>query len=841
MPAADMLVDVRGTDDDLKGLELYKVVDKRLDCAENNAADSIYVGYVGAQYWNSYRYPATVYTTDEIFFTNITTPGTDLLIDKKWWIDYTIKVTINNIPGTSNANQTLFHDDPAFMFRPYPLHQTTNCIQVNLNGRNIQSYPMESLNQRMEFWPQDKLKLSCGCCPHRKYNGQTLGDCSIRKGNAPMGDMNEFPDQDFPNSTIIDVIECKQVNPVVDSTSNFERTAPFKALKFPGGSYTFSHTAGDALPGNNLATVTYVYMVRRRAFAKWISDSANGYNGAVYIGDIMTAKNAFKNSTQYKDLFSIDTTQALTDVSEAFLVQTLTWMDMDFLTTTDLGVLRNGKFMEMEYETDAQGNFTTTKTTTLKEYWSGAYCRQPGSFSLTVRIREPIIADPLDYTSSADFGRTIWHLKDIELRYTFNNHMKNMLAFDKMKLQKNFEWYWAYETIKGLYEGKEQNLISDSNVTIEFTEIPRLCFNVATPFESPTRSFISAHKQYQRFESHLTSRMNADNIDRKDYISPINAPKITAVSDVYPLQFHPNAVYIWVGERNTNRYSSPNRYYHIDSYAKITGLRITYGNTSNIMAQFDDHELFQMSLRNGLQDRSYLDWNAGPKSICTNTEYNGYKYFFGIGAQSPYIKSIVNSAGAVTDFYYEKLDADKLITYNRYAGIGSMLKLIPGIDILTGDATNPLIAGMATSAMTFKVEVDFVPLNINESIDYSLYVMFEYDGICTISKEQKHQCDLGMIAIDSWTQLKSANKLRVPRETEYMVGLTGAAMRHGRSIRNYASNLGIARRAMGAGRGGSSSYSGGAINNHPGLAPKMSGGRIINPRDLNGGNFYTSY
>lgn len=88
---------------------------------------------------------------------------------------------------------------------------------------------------------------------------------------------------------------------------------------------------------------------------------------------------------------------------------------------------------------------------------------------------------------------------------------------------------------------------------------------------------------------------------------------------------------------------------------------------------------------------------------------------------------------------------------------------------------------MGTSAMTFKVEVDFLPLNINESIDYSLYVMFEYDGICTIIKEQNHQCDLGMIAIDSWELLKATPKARTARESySYGSGLAEKALNHDR-------------------------------------------------------------
>lgn len=60
---------------------------------------------------------------------------------------------------------------------------------------------------------------------------------------------------------------------------------------------------------------------------------------------------------------------------------------------------------------------------------------------------------------------------------------------------------------------------------------------------------------------------------------------------------------------------------------------------------------------------------------------------------------------------YEVIEGTSPITYNRYAGIGSVLKLIPGIDILSGDNTNPLIGGMPCVSMN---ETAFNPLNINK-------------------------------------------------------------------------------------------------------------------------------
>ena len=460
-------------------------------------------------------------------------------------------------------------------------------------------------------------------------------------------------------------------------------------------------------------------------------------------------------------------------------------------------------------------------------YWFGNCCTKKGSYEIQAKIREPVIAEPLDFTSTNEFGTSFWNITSVELKYTLSSFFRNMIAIDEYKLYQNYDAYWLYvygrRFISGETDREESyyDLLTDDNIKVQLLEKPFLIYNIATPFAAPNRPFITQHKQFQRYESYVTAEMQVQKEEQlQSYIDPKQGKRITATSEAYPLQFHPNSIYIWVAQKSSDRYSGKDRYTRVDSYAKIDRIRISYGNTSNILAQFDDQELFQMSLRNGLQDRTFLDWNATPKSITVPTDYykNGGVLGFPCG-------TIIESVDG-TNLKSTTTETSKLPYMNRYAGIGSVVRLVPGIDILTGDTTNPLIAGMHAYSQTIKIEADFVPLNAYDKTNYSLYVMFEYDGVCTINP---NVCDLGMIAIDSWAQLKSTPKARVMRENYcYGAGGLGGAAARGAGFTKMAfRNAGVVSRGKGAARGGGNGGPLNTVGNLGKSAAVMSGGQII--------------
>ena len=85
------------------------------------------------------------------------------------------------------------------------------------------------------------------------------------------------------------------------------------------------------------------------------------------------------------------------------------------------------------------------------------------------------------------------------------------------------------------------------------------------------------------------------------------------------------------------------------------------------------------------------------------------------------------------------------------------MRLIPGIGIYSCVETT-LIVGMRMANQMFRVKVNYRPLNMADDIQYSLFVAFENNGVCTITP---NFCDIALIHIDSYSQI--ANAQTAPR------------------------------------------------------------------------------
>lgn len=152
--------------------KLLKMTDPRVDVDSIADYDKNVIAYVGARTWNKFKYDKEYTNPSQLKFSNIKTPGPEYLVDMKWWLDYKVKITFKDFPWpvdvtTGQLEKIVFlGNDNVFCLRPYPLHQCTDNIHLRLNNRDMTSYPIQMLNQRMEYWNQDRLKESCGFCPH---------------------------------------------------------------------------------------------------------------------------------------------------------------------------------------------------------------------------------------------------------------------------------------------------------------------------------------------------------------------------------------------------------------------------------------------------------------------------------------------------------------------------------------------------------------------------------------------------------------------------------------------------------------------------------------------------
>ena len=138
----------------------------------------------------------------------------------------------------------------------------------------------------------------------------------------------------------------------------------------------------------------------------------------------------------------------------------------------------------------------------------------------------------------------------------------------------------------------------------------------------------------------------------------------------------------------------------------------------------------------------------------------------------------------------------KAIAKNEFFGVGSVIRVIPGIDLCSG-GEQTLIGGMKITNETIRFHVTFRPLNLfDDGLEYSLYVAFEYNGICTITPGF---CDLAMIHIDSYNQI--ANAERAPRykiSRIYGKGFWDKVKKFASGVHNIVKKTGIVSKVLSA-------------------------------------------
>ena len=430
-------------------------------------------------------------------------------------------------------------------------------------------------------------------------------------------------------------------------------------------------------------------------------------------------------------------------------------------------------------------------------------------------MREPVMSEPLDYYSSRQGSKTMNNITSIDLEYNFNN-LRNMILFNHNEMLKKCvdkEWAdemeyancdFAADTQDWWSELVEQNLNSILSVEIVDAELE---IDIATPQVPPSMPFVTDYVEYRRYETILKDPIDPAGIwNNKDDLKEIH-------SDIYSLTYMPNSIYIWVAPQHAKVYGDGYRCFYNNSYAQITSLEVDYGNLTKIGNHYGERDLYLMSLRNGLEDRSYADW--------TRTKRTFYR---------PYI-NIEN---------IDTLDDVDHICQNEFFGVGSVLRVIPGIDLCSG-GEQTLIGGMKITNETIRFHVKFRPLNMfDDDLVYSLFVAFEYNGICTITPGF---CDLAMIHIDSYNQI--ANAQRAPRykiSRIYGKGLWDKIKKVVNGVNNFAKKTHAVSKVLGmmpfAGAQTAAKvaskmgygYGGGS------RSTKMRGGMIIPP-----GSFYRTY
>ena len=359
---------------------------------------------------------------------------------------------------------------------------------------------------------------------------------------------------------------------------------------------------------------------------------------------------------------------------------------------------------------------------------------------------EPVLIEPLTFTNGAEFNPPMYNIDNFELTYNIDN-LDNMLMLDKGKIMDVLGYTDANPAcaidanaagnpanpLHGHYIAANDNFINEvgtwtnflNAISVRIDERPELVYNVYTPIpgNEPRLPYMAPYKEFKRYRSDGV----AGTINRQDLILRYANNTVDPIrfdSGRIDMVYYPHSIYIYVAENFENRYSNKEaRLTHPDSFARITKIRCTYGNCTTILDSFNELDYFNISLRNGLRDRSYCDWNM----MCPSMSYPmGYSFV---------------------------VPPDRS---NNIPGIGSVVRLTPGIDLHTGGMTGRMIGGCPAVSKSISFIVEAEPLDIFQQLEktYQLYIIFEQQGALVM---QDGQCRVGLIGCESveWYDMQS--------------------------------------------------------------------------------------
>ena len=335
-----------------------------------------------------------------------------------------------------------------------------------------------------------------------------------------------------------------------------------------------------------------------------------------------------------------------------------------------------------------------------------------GRTTVDARWREPIFASPFSSRIDGTYGRPLYNITSIDIAFHMQD-LRNMILCTDPRVASftvdlvNVNLCYQVETVA-------MNLVPDVTVV-------------------PYRRFVPYVTDYNR----ELLNIETGGPDTGFSIKQGTTQRISITSGVYTLNEVPTAIWIFAGPTKAELQqclSSDTSFWFDDAgtpgahqawnsfgynrpFGCIRHVSISAANTTQILNTATEPDLYRIAKANGLQD-NWMSWRE-----C-----------YDASARHPVaLPPKQTSAGQTPD--YPNIN-DRGIC----GGMGSVLRLIPGTDIVLQD--QPLIPGSNANNMVFQVTADFefpiVPYNFR---NVSLWLLFEYVGVAAITPGQ---CEITM-------------------------------------------------------------------------------------------------
>lgn len=339
-----------------------------------------------------------------------------------------------------------------------------------------------------------------------------------------------------------------------------------------------------------------------------------------------------------------------------------------------------------------------------------------------VTWREPLFCSPFSSRYDATYGRPLYNITSIDINLILQNlgNMIRVVQFGRSvpALKDN-----------GSTGTEDPKAAAITDYAIDIKDA-MLCYQVCTIPTSVSRP-LSTLTPYRRFVPYITAI-------KQDV--PLTGGFVQNIaSGVYTLNEIPTAIWIFVApelsvyqnnaadSKSDGTAGAPNTFPNYDSnklFAYIRHTSITMANTTQLLNQATPLDLYRIAKANGCQD-SYMSWQA-------NDTINQYTFGDGTGPVTTAASAIGNYPACSTPG-------------TNFLGAGSVLRLIPGVDLVVPD--QPLIPGANANNMVFQAFVDaYIPPRSAAQSKYALWFLFEYVGVASISPGQ---CEISMNPLGS--------------------------------------------------------------------------------------------
>lgn len=297
---------------------------------------------------------------------------------------------------------------------------------------------------------------------------------------------------------------------------------------------------------------------------------------------------------------------------------------------------------------------------------------------LTVDVtwREPIFASPFSSRIDATYGRPLYNISTLDMAFNLQN-LENMIRVAHLRGSD------AY------VESYRVDLVA-CNLCFQVCTVPP-GFNVPPSITVPYRRYVPFITDYPK----------------QNEINPAG-DTITMTSGVFTMKEIPTAIWIFAAPTMNIYQSNPSDsssttnngllrhgcWVSNKGFGFLEHVNISLANTTQILNEADVPDLYRIAKANGCQD-SYREW-------------------------------------AVPDGLELRATQSSITPGKASQGMGSVLRLVPGVDIVLPD--QELIPGASANNMVFQCEARFhIPSHSPNMNSYALWILFEYVGVAEIA------------------------------------------------------------------------------------------------------------